>query len=129
MPAPANYLFYSWQSDLPGAHNRSVIEHAIEAALKQINADAALESAPRDELALDKDTKGRCRLTRDHRNHCRQDQRLRGFIGDLSFVARSLPELEAAGKPTRFFPNPNVVIEYTHALDFHSDKHVIAVVN
>lgn len=133
MPAPAHYVFYSWQSDLPGAHNRNFIEGAIEAALKQLNAAAGIEPAPRaefgGELALDKDTQdvpGSPAITDTI------IEKIKGcsvFVGDLSFVAQSLPELVNAGKPVRFVPNPNVTIEYTYALATHGDKHVIAVMN
>lgn len=47
MAAAADYVFYSWQSDLPGNYNRNFIEGAIEAALKQLNARTNIESAAR----------------------------------------------------------------------------------
>lgn len=47
----------------------------------------------------------------------------------MSFVAQSFPEVVTQEKPLKYVPNPNVTIEYTHALDFHGEGRLIAVVN
>src|SRR3954471_22901788 len=92
MPAPAHHVFYSWQSDLPGAHNRSFIEDAIETALKQLNARAEIDESPRPELALDKDTKGVAGSPGITETIVKKIRGCSVFVGDLSFVAQSLKE-------------------------------------
>jgi hypothetical protein len=47
-------VFYSWQSDLPPASNRSLIQAALEAAVKAIRADDTLHVVPR----VERDTLG-----------------------------------------------------------------------
>lgn len=44
-------IFYSWQSNLPNKTNRSFIQAAIEAALKEINKDNRIVAC------IDRDTK------------------------------------------------------------------------
>ena len=129
MAAPAQYVFYSWQSDLPAAHNRSFIESAIEAALSQINEGASVESSPRGEMVLDKDTKGVGGSPVVTETIVKKIKGCCAFVGDLSFVAQSFTEIVSERNPVRYVPNPNVIVEYTHALDFHGEERVIAVVN
>jgi hypothetical protein len=48
------HIFYSWQSDLPNATNRSFILKALENAAKDIAADETINVEP----VIDRDTKG-----------------------------------------------------------------------
>ena len=45
-------VFYSWQSDLPNATNRGLIQGALESALRALGESSDVAEAPR----LDKDT-------------------------------------------------------------------------
>lgn len=129
MSAPVHRVFYSWQSDLPGSHNRNFIEGAIEAALKQLNARSEIEVSPRPELALDKDTMGVPGSPPITETIVQKIKDCSVFVGDLSFVAQSLPQIVSEEKPVKYSPNSNVVIEHTHALDFHGVGRIIAVAN
>ncbi len=129
MSALVQRVFYSWQSDLPGSHNRSFIEDALEAALKKLNARTEIDASPRPELALDKDTQGVPGSPPITETIVQKIKDCAVFVGDLSFVAQSLPQLARDDKPLKFVPNPNVVIEHTHALDFRGEGRIVAVVN
>jgi len=129
MDAPAHYAFYSWQSDLPSKFNRSFVEESIALALQQVNAEVKVESAPRPEMILEKDTKGIPGSPAITDTIVRKIKGAAVFIGDLSFVGQSLPEIVKDGNTPRYFPNPNVMMEYTHALDFLGDERIVAVVN
>jgi hypothetical protein len=50
-------IFYSWQNDLEGKHNRRFIKDALEIAVRQLNAELSIEE-PERQLTLDHDTKG-----------------------------------------------------------------------
>ena len=45
--AITSYVFFSWQSDLPGPVCRSLIERCLEAAVRTLHANAAIELAER----------------------------------------------------------------------------------
>lgn len=47
-------IFYSWQSDLPNSTNRSLIEDALNEAIKSISNDLSIDKDPR----LDRDRQG-----------------------------------------------------------------------
>jgi hypothetical protein len=52
-----NTVFYSWQSDRPGAVCRNFIERALQSAIDRLRADVEIEPSLRKDLELDKDTK------------------------------------------------------------------------
>ncbi len=47
-------VFYSWQSDLPNATNRGLIQEALQLAAKCIADDSSIEVEP----VIDRDTQG-----------------------------------------------------------------------
>lgn len=113
-------IFYSWQSDLPNRCNRGLIETALESAVKQLRQDPAIVSALRDELAVDKDTKG--------------------VAGSPDIVSVILNKIEAGDAcvfdvsiatrgDRRVAPNPNVLIELGYAMKTHSSERVILIFN
>jgi hypothetical protein len=120
-------IFYSWQSDTPGALNRSFIERALRAAMKHIRSDATLEPAVREtNLVLDKDTQGIPGSPPIAQTILAKIDKAAVFVADLTFVGRSLPTLDSIG---RLFPNPNVMIEYGYALKRHGHDRIITVLN
>jgi hypothetical protein len=115
-------IFYSWQSDLPNNINRSFIEKALIAAIKQIGRELNIEEAARDkEIVLDKDTKGVpgippiAQVILDKISNCGI------FVPDVTFVGKSV-----VGRPV---PNPNVLIEYGWALKSIGHNRIIPVIN
>ncbi len=102
-------VFYAWQSDLPSKEGRNFIEKALKTALERLAADATLEYAIRDGLALDKDTKGVPGSPPIFDTIRKKIMEAAVFVPDLTFVGTC-----CGGKPT---PNPNVLIEYGWALN------------
>jgi len=49
---PQVTVFYSWQSDLPNATNRSLIQDSLERAAKKLRADDTIKVEP----VVDRDT-------------------------------------------------------------------------
>lgn len=59
----AQQIFYSWQSDLPGASNRSLVQASLEIAINELRKEELTM-----EPVLDRDTggRGRCAGNRQH---------------------------------------------------------------
>jgi len=52
-------VFYSWQADRPSSVNRSFIQGALDAAIRELNRELTLVEATRNEgISLDRDTQG-----------------------------------------------------------------------
>ena len=114
-------IFYSWQSDHPNKLNRTFIEKALGIAIKKLGEDIEIQEALRDEMEIDKDTKGVpgtppiVDVIFDKISKCGV------FVPDLSFVGKS--------DQGRLIPNPNVLIEYGWALKALSYSRIIPVMN
>jgi len=96
-------VFYSWQSDVLSKQNRSLIEDALERAVKTIRNDGSLQVEPR------------------------VDQATQGVPGAPDIASTILSKIAAAGAfvadvtiinpgAKRLTPNPNVLVEYGYAL-------------
>src|SRR4051794_1629164 len=104
-------VFYSWQSDTPAKFNRTFIERALTESLKSIRSDATLVAALRGpKLNLDKDTQGVAGSPPIAETILKKIEECFAFVADLTFVGESSPRLATSKR--RFFPNPNVLIEY-----------------
>jgi hypothetical protein len=115
-------IFYSWQSDLPNNVNRSFIEKALAAAIKQIGRELNVEEAARDEeIVLDKDTKGMPGSPPITDVIFNKITACGIFVADVTFVGKSVN-----GRP---IPNPNVLIEYGWALKSLGYDRIIRVMN
>ncbi|HUT50398.1 MAG TPA: hypothetical protein VM325_13745 [Alphaproteobacteria bacterium] len=121
-----NTVFYSWQNDLPNPTNRTFIENAIKAAIKEIEDvpgnDVDLMSALRDnELKFDKDTQGVSGsppivdVIFDKITACAI------FVPDLTFIGKS--------EKGRLISNPNVLVEYGWALSTVSHRPIVPIMN
>jgi hypothetical protein len=117
----AETVFYAWQADTPPATCRNFIESALQRALKQIANDAVIEPAIREDLELDKDTKGVPGTPPVVDTIFRKIDAAAVFVSDLTFVG-----VRKDGRPT---PNPNVLIEYGWALRSLGHPHMVAVMN
>jgi hypothetical protein len=114
-------IFYSWQSDLPNRLNRTFIEQALEKAIKRVGEDMEIQEALRDEVELDKDTKGIPGTPPIVEVIFNKISNSGIFVPDLTFVGKSVGG--------RLLPNPNVLIEYGWALKALSYSRIISVMN
>ena len=113
-------VFFSWQLDRPSTTGRNLIESALQKAVGRIGAD--LEEAIREELVVDKDTKG----------VPGQPPIVDTIFWKIDGAAVFVPDLTFAGiradgeRPT---PNPNVLIEYGWALKALGWHRIVPVMN
>lgn len=114
-------VFYSWQSDSDKTTNRNLIERALKKAIEELEGDAEVESAVRDDLVLDKDTQGVPGTPPIVETIFSKIDAASAFVPDLTFVG-SRPN----GRPTS---NPNVLIEYGWALKALGHSRMIPVMN
>ncbi|MBL7841411.1 MAG: hypothetical protein JNJ75_14815 [Cyclobacteriaceae bacterium] len=110
-------IFYSWQSDLPNATNRSFIEDCIKATIKQLKNDTSFLL----EVALDKDTQGLTGTPDIANSIFDKISRSDIFIADISIINKTSDD--------RKTPNPNVLIELGYAVKAIGWEKVICVYN
>ena len=121
-------VFYSWQSDTKADLNKTLIEQALEEALKRLRSDATLEIAFRDKtMELDKDTQGIPGSPPVTQTILKKIKECTAFVADMTYVGRSLAECKK--ETERLFANPNVLIEYGYALRCHGPERLIAIMN
>src|SRR5437016_4475569 len=96
-------VFYSWQSDLPNATNRTFIQKALEKAAASIAADESIEIEP----VVDRDTQGVPGAPDIASTIFAKITAADIFVADVSITTRP-----KTGRPT---PNPNVLIELGYA--------------
>jgi hypothetical protein len=115
-PKPLATVFYSWQSDLPNATNRSLIEEALVRAAKMIRADNSLAVEP----VLDRDTQNVPGSPDIAHTIFAKIEKAAAFVADVSIINSGL------GRPT---PNPNVLIELGYALKTLGNPRTVLVAN
>ncbi|GHO51439.1 nucleotide-binding protein [Ktedonospora formicarum] len=114
-------VFYSWQSDLPNATNRGFIEEALKRAVKTIQNDDSIITAPR----LERDTLGIPGSPDISQTIFDKIEQADVFVCDVSIInTKSFNERQ--DRPT---PNPNVLIELGYALKKLGPHRVIMVLN
>jgi len=114
-------VFYAWQSDRPGKLNRNFIEKALEDAVKRLNAAGTLGV----EIEIDQDTQGLGGTPPVSQEILRKIAASDVFVGDVTFVG-SVEEGQKKGTPV---PNPNVMVEYGHALSVKGWGALMPVMN
>jgi hypothetical protein len=120
-------IFYSWQSDTPANLNRSFIQKALCEAIKRLKSDTTLEPALRcTPVEVDADTQGVPGSPPIAQTILAKIESCAAFVADLTFVGNSLAMLTPH---QRFFPNPNVLMEYGYALRCHGHDRMISVLN
>ena len=110
-------VFYSWQSDLPNATNRGLIQTALEDAAASIAADAAVSVEP----VVDRDTQNVPGSPDIASTIFAKITSADIVVADVSIVNRA-----EQMRPT---PNPNVLIELGYALRALGHERVILVFN
>ncbi|MCJ7675892.1 MAG: nucleotide-binding protein, partial [Sedimentisphaerales bacterium] len=96
-------VFYSWESDLPNATNRNLIERALEDAAKAIRADESIKIEP----VIDRDTAGVPGSPDIANTIFGKIEQSQVFACDVSIINK--------GEKSRKAPNPNVLIELGYA--------------
>jgi hypothetical protein len=81
-------VFYSWQSDLEGRANRSLIEDALERAAKTLRADESLQVEP----VMDRDTAGKAGSPDIAATIFGKIDVADAFVADVSFITPATPE-------------------------------------
>jgi hypothetical protein len=109
-------VFYSWQSDLPNATNRSLIFDALERAAKKIRTDDSVTVEP----VLDRDTQNVPGAPDIAHTIFQKIEKAAAFVADVSIINPGI------GRPT---PNPNVLIELGYALKTLGNPRTVLVAN
>lgn len=117
MTADPSIIFYSWQSDLPNATNRSFIERALKDAARSIRDDDSLQVEP----VVDRDTEGVAGSPEISSTIFAKIDRAQVVVCDVSLINR-----DSAGRKT---PNPNVLIELGYALRSLGPERIVMVLN
>lgn len=115
-------IFYSWQSDLPNSTNRGFIEKCLEDAVKLISSDISIDEAARQDIRVDKDTKGVSGTPPIAETIFGKIDECSAFVADLSFVG---VRNDGKGK----VPNPNVSVEYGYARKAIGYDRIICIMN
>ena len=115
-------VFFSWQSDTPNNIGRGFVAKALERALELLAADVTLESAVRDDLALDSDTRGVPGTPPIVDTIFHKIDKAAIFVADLTLVGKRLDE-------EKLTPNPNVLVEHGWALKSLTHVRTLAVMN
>jgi hypothetical protein len=110
-------VFYSWQSDLPNAANRGLIQKALEQAAASIAADDSVAIEP----VVDRDTQNVAGSPDIASTIFGKIASSDIFVADVSIVTRA-----EKMRPT---PNPNVLIELGYAIKALGHGRVILVFN
>jgi hypothetical protein len=110
-------IFYSWQSDLPNATNRSLIQQALENVAKAIKVDDTVDIEP----VIDRDTQGVAGAPDIAKTIFQKIASADVVVADVSIIGG-----RRKGRPT---PNPNILIELGYAMHALGDERVILVFN
>ncbi len=108
--------FYSWQSDLPNATNRSFIESALKEAAKEIASDDSVDIEP----VIDRDTLGAAGAPDISTTIFAKITEADLFVADISFIGKS---------KKKYLSNPNVLVELGYALGVKGSKALVLVFN
>ncbi|HHW39009.1 MAG TPA: nucleotide-binding protein [Bacillales bacterium] len=112
-----NYVFYSWQSDLPNNTNRGFLEGCIEKALKELNMTDTYDI----EFSIDKDTKDKKGTPHIAETIFSKIEKSKLFIADVSIINSDYEK--------RKTPNPNVLIELGYAVKVLGWNKIICIFN
>ncbi len=114
-------VFFSWQSDTSAKDGRSLVDRALQKAIRAVGGDVEIEEAVREGLELDRDTKGVAGQPPIVDTIFKKIDQAAVFVPDLTFVGT-----RKDGRPT---PNPNVLIEYGWALHSLGYGRIVCVMN
>lgn len=115
-------IFWSWQSDHPGAISRHLVREALELAVASLNQELAIEE-PEREVSLDHDRKG-VPGSPDLASVI-----LEKIRGSDVFVADVTPVGVTPNDSPKKIMNSNVAIELGYAMHTITDRRLIMVMN
>lgn len=119
-------VFYSWQSDLSNATNRSFIQSCLEKAIKELRAEGAIHIDP----SPDRDTQGVPGSPDIAETIFEKIDSSAAFVGDVSFINGCHPTPPKVDCDcTRPTPNPNVLCEWGRATKSIGFERVLVVFN
>lgn len=110
-------VFYSWQSDLPNATNRGIIQDALEIAVKAISSDDTIALEP----VIDRDTQGMAGSPDIRTTIFSKIEAADVFVADVSIVGKISEKKNT--------PNPNVLLECGFAMNALGYDKIILVFN
>jgi len=122
MTTMSGLVFYSWQSDLPGATNKNFILRALENAAKALRNDDSLTVEP----VIDRDTLGVPGSPNISETIFGKIDQAQVFVCDISII--NLGTIKQ-NPNARLTSNPNVLLELGYALKTLGDKKIILVLN
>lgn len=112
-------IFYSWQSDTPGAVNRQFIRSCLNQAIELLNAEALVEDAAR----VDSGMEGIAGTPEVASVMFEKIEASSLFLGDVTLIGSSRFDAE------KLLPNPNVSIETGYAAHALGWDRIIRVMN
>lgn len=115
----AERIFYSWQSDLPNATNRGMIQGALEQVAKALRADESVQVEP----VIDRDTADVPGSPDIAATIFEKIRVASVFVADVSII-NGRPR-----KGKRLTPNPNVLVELGFAVGVLGWDRVVLVAN
>lgn len=110
-------VFYSWQSDLPNATNRTLIGEALKQAALDIRDDSSIDVEP----VIDRDTQGMAGAPDIASAIFGKIMAADIFVADISIISKV--------KGKRATPNPNVLIELGYAMKALGHETIVLVFN
>lgn len=120
----AKTIFYSWQSETCTSVTRNFIERSLELAIASLSSDTEMVEALRDDIQLDKDTKGLPGSPPIAMSIFEKINSASAFVADLTIGGKSIFD-----DKNRLYPNPNVLIEYGYATKSLGHDSIIGVMN
>ena len=97
-------IFYSWQSDIKAAANRTLIQDALKGAVKELHAEGSLTVEP----VVDRDTEAVPGAPDIDKTILEKIDASAVVVADVTIINH--------GKDGRPTPNPNVLVELGYAL-------------
>jgi hypothetical protein len=114
-------IFYSWQSDIKAAANRTFIEKALQDAIKEIKSDDLLKVEP----VIDRDTKDVSGSPDIVDSIFNKIDKCNLFVADVTIINSHI----RPKKTNRLSPNPNVLVELGYALKILGFDRILLVQN
>lgn len=113
------YIFYSWQSDLPGDTNRSAIRAALRQACSELEHEYKKEGLRLEPDEATRDESGSVNIPQ---TIIKKIARADIFVADVSTINSSSPD-------GRRSPNPNVVFELGYAMGALGWERIVMLFN
>jgi hypothetical protein len=123
---PEFLVFYAWQSDHPGNHNRYFIQESAALAAERLNSDPSCPFR----IRIDQDTQGVPGLCDIPATILSKIESSDAFLCDLTYVAQSVGDGGADDDfQPRYCSNPNVLFELGYAFRALGPERIVCVMN